>query len=291
MARDIDIFDARICNLGEGPLWHPLREQLFWIDIPNQKLLSAASQEQREHVFDEMISALGWIDRDTLLLASESGLYRLAIADWRRDLICPLEADVPGNRSNDGRADPWGGFWIGTMGKKAEAAAGAFYRFYKGELRCLLPNITVTNGLCFDQARALAYCTDSATKKTWRLRLDGEGWPIAEPELFLDLTAQGLTVDGAVTDGDGFLWCAIFDGGAVIRISPDGDITDRFAIQTPRATCPAFGGTDYRDLFVTTAAIGLDAADGGGVPHGVTLRLPGVGAGKAEPRVILEDRA
>lgn len=282
-----EIFDARQCGLGEGPLWHPLRSELFWVDIPNRKVLSRGESGGSEFAFDEMVSALGWIDFQTLLLASETGLYRLKIGEWSRRLIVEVESDLSGNRSNDGRADPWGGFWIGTMGKKAEKESGSFYRYFGGELRLQLPGITVTNGLCFDRARGIGYCTDSAKRKTWRLPLDKKGWLAGEPELFLDFSDEEITIDGAIVDNDGYMLAAVFDGAAVLRFSPEGKLTHRFDTQTPRATCPAFGGRDYTDLMVTTAAVGLEPADADQTAHGSTLRFAGCVRGSPEPRVRL----
>lgn len=282
-----EIFDVRPCRLGEGPLWHPARNELYWVDIPSQKVLCRGATASAEVAFDEMVSALGWVDRDTLLLASESGLYRLTIGEWSRELVVGLETDRPDNRSNDGRADPWGGFWIGTMGKNAEKGAGSFYRYYRGEVRRQVPGITVTNGLCFDRARSIGYCTDSASKKTWRMPLDENGWLAGEPELFLDFSAEGTTVDGAVIERDGTMLAAIFDGGAVLRINPGGSIVGRFDTGTPRVTCPAFGGNSFSDLLVTTAAVGLASSPPGEVPHGSTLRFPASVNGTPEPQVML----
>ena len=132
------VFDDRPCALGEGPLWHPERKQLFWFDIVGKSLMAQAPDAQISWQFSEHVSAAGWVDRDTLLMASETGLWRFDLANGQKELIVPLEADNPVTRSNDGRADPWGGYWIGTMGKNAEKGAGAIYRFWKGELRQLV---------------------------------------------------------------------------------------------------------------------------------------------------------
>ena len=88
-------------------------------------------------------------DQNSLLIASESALEVFDILTGRTDRIVALEADNPKTRSNDGRADPWGGFWIGTMAKDHEKHAGAIYRYYRGELRKLLPNISISNAICF----------------------------------------------------------------------------------------------------------------------------------------------
>ena len=283
----MDVFDDRTCGLGEGALWHPLRQELFWVDISARKVMSNGQNGPREHKFEEMVSALGLIDRDHLLLASETGLSKLAISDWTTEKLVQLEANQEATRSNDGRADPWGGFWIGTMGKSIEQGAGSFYRYFKGELRKLVCDITVTNGLCFDRKRGLGYYTDSMAQKTWRMALDDNGWPKDKGEIFLDFSADGTTIDGAIIDEDGYMLCAIYDGGAVYRISPRGAVVDKFQTQTPRPTCPAFGGSDYRDLFVTSAADDLGQAGPDGVFHGSTLRFSGCVQGAPEPTVLI----
>ena len=103
------VYDDRVCALGEGPLWHPIRQQFFWFDIVGKRLLTRTDAGPQEWQFDENVSAAGWIDNDTLLMASETGLWRFSLIDGSCELVVSLEADNPVTRSNDGRADPWGG--------------------------------------------------------------------------------------------------------------------------------------------------------------------------------------
>ena len=138
-----ELFDDRLCALGEGPLWHPERAELFWFDILGRKLLS----KRREWSFDTAHSAAAWIDEDRLLVASEHGLSILDVASGAREHVCTIEADNAATRSNDGRADPHGGFWIGTMGWNAEIGVGSIYRYYRGELRRLYGRITISNSI------------------------------------------------------------------------------------------------------------------------------------------------
>ena len=138
------IFDATACELGEGPFWHPERQQFFWCDILGRKLLTRTSNKTQCWNFPGHVSALGWTDNDHLLIASETALHLFDLTTGQTEEIAPLEADNPATRSNDGRADPQGGFWIGTMGKRAEANAGAIYRYYRGEVRTLYPDITIS---------------------------------------------------------------------------------------------------------------------------------------------------
>ena len=104
------------CALGEGAFWHPERGEFFWFDITGRKLHSLA----RSWDFDEMPSAMGWVSRDEVVIATETRLMLFDLGTGAARTLCALEADNPVTRSNDGRADPQGGFWIGTMGKRAE---------------------------------------------------------------------------------------------------------------------------------------------------------------------------
>lgn len=282
-------FDDRICALGEGALWHPERQELFWFDVTGRRLLSRG-HDAREIALPEMCSAAAWIDRDRLLVASESCLSVLDIASgtfMRR--LCDLEADNPATRSNDGRADPWGGFWIGTMGRNAEPGEGAIYRYHAGELHRLFGNVSIPNAICFAPDGSRAYFADTERGLLFRVSLDDGGWPAGEPELFVDFAAAGLWPDGAVTLADGSLRVALWGEGAVVAVSPDGAIGAFHRLPAPHATCPASGGPGYRTLFCTSATQGLSPAALGHAPlSGATFFLEDICEGKPEPAFRLD---
>jgi sugar lactone lactonase YvrE len=279
------IFDARPCELGEGPLWHPVREQLFWFDILNRTLHSQA----RSWTFPEIVSAAGWIDADTLLIVSETGLFRFCLDRGVRSEVATTGASTggPATRSNDGRADRQGGFWFGTMGTRAEAGAGAIWRWHRGELRQLFPGITIPNAICFTPDGRAAHFADTETGKVMKVALDADGWPRGAPEVWLDLTGAGLNPDGAVIDAEGLFWNAQWGAGRVAAYAPDGHFVR--AVETPGAphsSCPAFGGPDLTTLFITTALEHMDAAARAAHPaSGQVFAVPGVARGLREPQV------
>lgn len=279
------IFDDRPCELGEGPLWHPLRAQLFWFDITGRRMLSRQGEAALEWRFDEHVSAAGWIDRDSLLIACETALFRFDLGTGGRQDLVPLEADNPATRSNDGRADPQGGFWIGTMGKKAEPGAGAIWRWHRGELRRLYAGISIPNAICFAADGRSARFTDTVTGRVLSVGLDGQGWPSGEPESFLDLASEGLNPDGAVIDAAGLMWLAEWGAGRVAAYAPDGSRVRTVGFDAPHTSCPAFGGTT---LYCTTALQGMDPAARAAFPRaGQTFMAPGIAEGRTEHQVIL----
>ena len=284
------LFDHTTCALGEGPLWHPMRKALFWFDILNKTLYCKRPDEARATAwtFNEMVSAAAWIDHDHLLIASESCLSKFNINSGHSEPLQDLEADNPYTRSNDGRADPFGGFWIGTMGKKAEIGAGSIYRYYRGTLRRVTADITISNAICFSPDKSKAYYCDTAIGQLWQHRLDPvSGWPIGTAEILKDFSAECLNPDGAVCDAAGNLWIAQWGAARVACYSPKGLFIEEISVPTQQVSCPAFGGENLRTLFATTAAVGLDGAVLSAEPAGNTFCIETAITGQQEHPFML----
>lgn len=280
----MDAFDKRVCQLGEGPLWHPERQQLFWFDILGQRLLSVAQGRPLCWEFDEMVSAAGWVDRDTLLIASASALFTFNLETGQQRPCLPLEADNALTRSNDGRADPFGGFWIGTMGRQAETGAGTLYRYFRGALEPLCGQLSIPNAICFAPDRRTAYFADTPRQQIMAQPLDGEGWPVGAARLLIDLSAGDRNPDGAVVDAEGCLWVAFWGAGEVARITPRGVIERSVRIPATQPSCPAFGGAALDTLFVTSATEDLTTP---AAAEGRTFAMAAGVVGQAEHRVII----
>ncbi len=272
------IYDATRCALGEGPLWHPLRKELFWFDILGKRLHCKA----RHWDFDDYVSAAGWVDRDTLIVASAKGLLRFDITSGATELLCELEADDPATRSNDGRADPQGGFWIGTMGMDAQMGAGSIYRYYRGEVRGLFADLQITNAICFAPSGGTAYFTDTNTQMIMAVDLNADGWPEGAPRLHIDLRGTDFRPDGAVVDAAGNLFSAQWGVGRVAVYDPKGAFIEAIVMPAIQSSCPAFGGPDLQTLYCTSAAVGRDGADDGKIFHIKTSYT-----GQTEHQVIL----
>ena len=278
------IHDPTVCKLGEGPLWHPERGQLFWFDILDNRLHMREGGETRSWRFDENVSAAARVSRDVLMIASETKLFTFDIETGATEDVIALEADDATTRSNDGRADPQGGFWIGTMDKMGARPVGKIYRFHKGELRAL-HDVTIPNAMCFSPDGSTAYFADTPKQRVMRQRLDADGWPAEEPEVHLDLRGENLLPDGAVVDAEGCVWLAEFNSSRVCRYAPDG--TRLHIVHTPGATettCPALGGGD---LYIVTGWHNMSEAERAAHPnHGRTFRAPVDAPAQDEHRVI-----
>ncbi len=265
MSDTAELFIDSRCELGEGVFWHPLVERLFWFDILNKTLFSATAGGIMvdRFTFDATVTAAGVIDADNLAIASSAGLFRLHLPTDTRELITAIEPDSTTTRSNDGRVNHAGGFWIGTMGLKnpGTVPAGALYQVKHGEVSKILGDVHIPNATCFSPDGGTAYFTDGVTHVIRKVAIDREDGLPTGPWQDFATTEASIEPDGAVVDSEGYVWNAQWNGSQVVRYAPDGSIDRVVKLPVSRPTCPAFGGADLKTLYITSAREGLTAAE------------------------------
>lgn len=278
----ITVFDNTICQLGEGPLWHPMNNALFWFDIVSKSMHMRELDTDITKVwhFSEFVTAAHWIDQQHLLIESERELFQFNFVSNTRHTVVELESANFNTRSNDGRGDPHGGFWISTMSLEASDHAGAIYRYFCGELRQLHTRITIPNGICFSPDGSTAYFSDSASKIVYKQQLDANGWPDAQACTFIDFSEDKTIPDGACTDYQGNIWIADWGGSRVLSHSKEGRFTGEVLFNISQPTCPTFGGQELNQLLVTSARAGLpDACAETETNAGATFSITGLAQG------------
>ena len=259
----MSILGNAVCELGEGPTYEAATDTLWWFDIVACRLHEYRFSDARErmHALPMMASALAVVDADRHVLATEHGLYLRDVASGGLDLLAPIEADNPATRSNDARVHPCGAFWIGTMGKAAEASAGAIYWYRAGELRRLFGDITITNSICFSPGGDIAWFADTRRNIVWRVACDPlTGLPVGEPSVFVDRTGEGAGMDGSVCDAEGVVWNARWGAGMVDAYDGGGRLLRSLPVPAQQVSCPVFVGADASRMAVTSAWQGLDEA-------------------------------
>ncbi|MEP7240394.1 MAG: SMP-30/gluconolactonase/LRE family protein [Devosia sp.] len=279
-----ELFIDSRCELGEGPFWHPLQDRLFWFDILNKTLYSATAGGIMvdRFIFETYVSAAGIIDADNLGIASASGIFKLNLPTDGRELLVPLEPSAA-TRANDGRVNPAGGLWIGTMGLKdpGRVAAGSLYQVRNGKAERLAADIFIPNATCFSPDGRTAYFADTIAGVIRKIAIDPEtGLPIGEWQEFVGGDHPG-DPDGAIVDAEGFVWNARWGGSCVIRFSPDGKVDRVVKVPVSKVTCPALGGKDFKTLYLTSAREGMSpdelaAQPGAGSIFALEVDVPGL---------------
>lgn len=288
-AQTVSVISDHRCQLGEGPSFDHTVGALYWFDIVAGHLLEKKPGSGPTRVFDlgEMASAMAEIDGERQLILTETGLHVRERASGRLSLLKAVEAENRVTRSNDARVHPCGALWFGTMGKKAEAGAGAIYWYFKGELRTLYRQITIPNAIAFSPDGTVAYYADTAAGVLMRVACDPEtGLPQGEPTLFLKNEGKG-GFDGSVVDLDGLIWNARWGDSRLVAYGPaDGKIVHSVPLPVSQPSCPAFFGAAADRIAVTSALEGYDEAKQAAEPMaGMTLLVDLPVRGRPEPKV------
>ena len=252
--------------LGEGPLWDPREKALYWLDIKGDKIYRFDPQTSETITYPStgMVSALGLHKEGGFIAAKRNGFIRLRIdgCNVQASSIVDPEADKPDNRFNDGKVDPAGGFWAGTMDNTEQEVSGCWWRLAPdGGVSNLAKGFKVTNGPAFDDECGRVFITDSARRIVFTAKTDGATLGSLEP--FLSFKQGDGFPDGMEIDAEGGLWIAFWDGGCVRRFAPNGQFVQEIALPVPRPTSVAIV---ENALYVTSASVGLNDQVRAGAP-------------------------
>lgn len=242
------------CQTGEGPLWHPLEQVLYWVDIPAGRLYRfnpATGENDLVHQHDHEIGGFTFQADESLLLFCSFGTI-LRLKNGETTTIVESIAGEEGSRFNDVVAAPGGQVFCGTM--PTDDLPGRLYRLdHDGSLTMLFDDIRCSNGFGFTADERTMYYTDTGQKVIWTLSLDPVTGEIGEREVLIDTSAGPGFPDGMCVDAEGTIWSARWDGHGVYRYGADGALLGKVPFPVRKVSSIAFGGTDLDTAYVTTA--------------------------------------
>jgi len=253
--------------LGEGPVWNPADRRLWWTDIQNRRLrsLDPNSGQVTDVATPERVGSYALVAGapGVFLVAFETGLGLLTLADGAINWLERPELGETGRRFNDGRVDRQGRFWAGTMVENSDLAAkdsAALWRTdASGALTICETGVQISNGLAFSPDGRTVYFADSPRQQIYAYDLDPDTGAISGKRLFAQVE-RGYP-DGATVDSEGCLWSARWGAGEVVRHAPDGREIEVVKTAASQPTCPAFGGDGLKTLFVTSASEDLSTTE------------------------------
>jgi sugar lactone lactonase YvrE len=259
---DIDcVLDTR-AQLGECPIWSGRDQCLYWIDIDSQVVYRYDPENGRSdsHLLPGRPGSIALThDADRLLVAME---HQLADLTWSTGAITPrgaLEAEGSATRLNDGRTDPAGRFWVGSMDEPAYSGlhAGSLYRVEPdGRSEAIRAGVGVSNALAFSPDGSVMYWADTTRDLVWAYDYDVASGTSSNERVFLDFSTLPGRPDGACVDETGCYWVACVYGWALLRATPDGEVDRIIELPVEKPTMPAFGGADLDVMYVTSISTG-----------------------------------
>ena len=257
------LIDRRSQN-AEGPFWHPIEQRLYWTDIPAGQLFRYDPTTQADEQIYEGEPVGGFtVQSDGSLLLFKS---RGTIERWQDGQITTVIPEIPQERNtrfNDVIADPVGRVFCGTM--PGSDRAGSLYRLeLDGALTLILDGIQGSNGMAFTPDRQRLYYTESDRRKIHLFDYDEGTGNLSNQQVFISTPDDGSVPDGMTVDAEGYVWSARWDGGHLFRYAPDGTEVLRIPFPAQKVTSVTFGGSDYTDMFITTAGGGDRQTNGAG---------------------------
>jgi sugar lactone lactonase YvrE len=268
------LLDAR-ADLGEGPIWHPLRKALTWVEIYDHRVnwlgLDGAAGASVD-VGRRVGAAVAAVDGG-LALATDEGFARVD-EDGRYSLLAPVEEEVADWFMNDGKCDALGRFWAGTLGVNehglAAEGAGALYCLDPdGRLRRILEGVSLSNGMDWSPDGRTFYYIDSRSGGIDAFAFDLAGGTLGSRRRVVDLglPPEAGFADGMCVDTDGGLWTAVWGTGEVRRYTPAGELDRIVRLPVTQPTSCVFAGDALHVLVVTTARRGLPIEELERQPH------------------------
>lgn len=243
--------------LGEGPCWDSDKGILYWVNILDKKVnvYDPRTHKNREIQLGQMVGTVVLRQSGGLVVALQKGFYFLDVETEELTPIADPENHLPENRFNDGKCDPFGRFWAGTMSLSEENEAGSLYCLGTDlEVEKKHDNLTISNGLAWSPDQKFMYLIDTPTKKVTRFDYDLQTGHIDNPTEVIAFQEGVGSPDGMTIDEDGMLWIAHWGGAQISRWNPTtGEQILSIPIPSLNVTSCTFGGENLDELYVTTA--------------------------------------
>lgn len=280
---------------GEGPIWDPDKRILYWVDIlaPALHLFDFRTGRDRSIPMPWMLSAVGRTNRERVVLVTKGGVQLFDPDSSRLSLLANPEGHLPENRLNDAKVDRKGRLWVGSMSIAADPGQGSLYRIDgHGATVKMDRGFSVANGMAWSPDSKRMYLCDSGVGRVYSYDFDLAAGEIRDRKVLIDVPQSSGRPGGMTVDAEGYLWVAHFDGWSIGRYSPDGRLDRLVPLPIPRPTSVMFGGSDMKELYITSARIRLSAERIAEAPlSGSVFRMLSDVPGLPEPQFAVPELA
>lgn len=247
-------------KLGECPRWDEQTQTLYWVDIDNFRLnqLDPATGKNQFLQLEEEIGCFALKESGGFVAGLRSGFVSIDSLTGGITPITDPESDKAWQRFNDGRCDAAGRFIAGTLNPRKDADSAHFYSLEGSTAKQLVGENWTSNGLAFSPDNKTLYYSDTPRHTIFACTYDVATGTVGESRVFYQFPKGWGRPDGAAVDVEGNYWSALYAGGRVVQINPQGEIINTIAIPAKNPTMVAFGGKDLTTLFITTTKAGSE---------------------------------
>jgi sugar lactone lactonase YvrE len=281
------IGDSRY-HVGEGPLWDPVDNVLYFVDIPDGAIFQYDPDTHAMRRWDvpSAVGALALRELGGAVLACGDGFHFFDFATGERTPISDPEANEPRTRLNDGKVDRRGRFVAGSMDSSLGEPLGALYALdADSRLRTLETGVRCSNGPCWSPAGRTFYFSDTPLGRIFAYDYDLDSGDISNKRVFVSTRELDGSPDGATVDADGCVWSAIVMGSKLARFTPDGTLERTVEMPANFVSSMAFGGSGLDVLYVTSIGEPVNNQPASGAAPGGLFAVHGLGVtGLVEPR-------
>lgn len=258
---DIQAISEVVSDLGEGPIWTPESNSVTWTDITQKTFHTVNIDTGKTESFGvpSMVGAIGHTKDGHYIAATQNGFARISVDGDYLPLHSFLQDDM---RMNDGKVDPAGRFWAGSMALSFEKDRGSLYVLETdNSYQKVLDNITLSNGMGWSPDAQYFYYIDSIPGVLKRFEYDSDIGKISSPKNLITFDISSGVPDGMSVSSDGKIVVALWDGGRIEIYEPTGAKVSEIKLGVSRPTCCTFAGPNQDILIVSTASQGIDRAD------------------------------
>ncbi len=268
--------------LGEGAIWNYKTGELIWVNITDKVLnfYNPFLDYNKELLTGQMIGTVVPAESGKLIVALENGFYQLDPETGSKLFIANPEENKSGNRFNDGKCDPSGRFWAGTMNKEGKQDSGALYRLDPDTaVHTMIDKVSISNGIVWSFDHQKMYYIDTPTQKVSSWDYNNETGEISNPKTAIEVPEEMGYPDGMTIDAEGNVWIALWNGSAIGCWNPEtGELIRTIDVPAKNVTSCAFGDKDLGTLYITTARQGTSEEELENYPQagGLFKTRPGV---------------
>lgn len=274
-------------QLGEGSFWNYKTQKLYWVDIEG-KLLHIYDPETNVNTSFPTPSKIGTVvpkNSEEAVVALQDGVYIMNTNSGELSLLSDIENDKPENRFNDGKCDPSGRLWVGSMALDEAKYSGNLYVMDEsGKTELKIDSVTISNGIVWSSNQKTMYYIDTPTDKIKAFDFDNTNGNISNERVVVEVNDSLGYPDGMAIDEENMLWVGMWNGNAVIRFDPNsGKILSKINVPAHNVTSCAFGGKNLDTLYITTASVDMTPEEHAKFPLAGSLfkAVPGINGVKS----------